>query len=296
MIDAKLQNVELPPMPQVVSKILQIEENRIDVSSDQLQALIAVDPALTSKILKIANSAFYARAHKVTSLSQAITMLGFKTIKSLTLLISTATLFPKHRRNNKVQKELWMRSVLSALIAKIVSEQCGRRNHKDEAFMAALLRDMGMMVLNNQFSEKFGMIFFDSDNGLDLQKIRNLETKEFGTTSPDISVMAMQKWNFPPEFMAVANLPTLDTDVAIDENNQIALPVLLANILVILGGYSEMVKNLSDNWRAFYTNLFERYSEKLNIDARGKTFLLNELRTKIAEDSFFSFCEELFSM
>jgi len=109
------KSTDLPPMPQVVSKIIQIDENNIDVSADQIQTIIAVDPALTSKILKIANSAFYARTSKVSNLSQAVTLLGFKTIKSLTLLVSTKDIFPAVTSRSDVQRELWMRSVLSDL-------------------------------------------------------------------------------------------------------------------------------------------------------------------------------------
>ncbi|MCS6984243.1 MAG: HDOD domain-containing protein [Leptospiraceae bacterium] len=296
MGSAKLQNIDLPPMPQVVSKILQIEESNIDVSSDQLQAIVAVDPALTSKILKIANSAFYARSNKVTSLSQAITLLGFKTIKSLTLLVSSASLFPRHRRSNKVQKELWMRSVLSALIAKIICEQLGRRNLRDEAFMAALLKDMGMMILNNQFTETYGMIFYQADHGLDVKKLRELEKKELGVSGPEVSELAMQRWNFPAELYELAKLEHWEIDVSYDEKNPLVLPVIMAGILVILGGYTEYTQNLKPEWHNYYHNIFENYASHLKLEARQKSFFLNDLKARIAEDSFYSFCEELFSM
>lgn len=295
-MNPQLQNIDLPPMPQVVQKILQIEENNIDVSSDQLQAIIAVDPALTSKILKIANSAFYARSNRVSSLSQAITILGFKTIKSLTLLVSSASLFPRHRRANKVQKELWITSVLTALIAKIICEQIQRKAVRDEAFMAGLLRNMGMMILNNQFTETYGMIFFQADNGLNLKKIRELEKKELSITGPEVSVLAMQKWNFPDEIREVAEVDTYEVDLSLDEKNKLILPVTLAGILVILGGYTPNTQNISESYREYYQNLFDKYTQHLKLDSKVKGFLQNELKARITQDSFYTFCEELFQM
>ena len=73
---------KLPVMPTVATKVLSMAEDRIDVNFSELEHLIKVDPSLSTKILRIANSALYARPQKISTLQSAIGMLGFKNIKS----------------------------------------------------------------------------------------------------------------------------------------------------------------------------------------------------------------------
>ena len=84
---------DLPVFPQVAIKILQIQEENIDISFKELESIILLDPALTAKILKVANSALYARQREITNLQQALTLLGFKMVKSLVLLVSASNIF-----------------------------------------------------------------------------------------------------------------------------------------------------------------------------------------------------------
>ena len=174
MADNDFKTTDLPPMPQVVAKIIQIDENNINVSSDQIQSLIAVDPALTSKILKIANSAFYARASKVSNLSQAVTLLGFRTIKSLTLLVSSKDMFPAQKGTMVVQKELWMRSVLGALIGKLIAEKVELKDSLEEVFMAALLQNIGQLILHNKFPRQYSDIFLRAEHGVEIELLHHL--------------------------------------------------------------------------------------------------------------------------
>lgn len=296
MSNKTLSEIELPPMPQVVSKIIQIDENNIDVSSDQMQALIAVDPALTSKILKIANSAFYARANKISNLSQAITLLGFKTIKSLTLLVSTSSLFPRNRKYIKVQKELWMRAVLSALIAKIVAEKSGNRNIKDEAFMAALLKNIGQLILHNKYADEYEQVFNESEHGTVLSLLRAKEKKFFDTIAPEVSAFAMKKWNFPDELIKVGSVrDILDLEAVKETASTIGLICALSEIIVLLNNLTDDC-DLSEPNREEKLKYFHIYADELEINDQAKTYFLENIEKSIREDSFYEFCQELFGM
>ena len=99
MTDRYLSNVrDLPVMPDVAAKILAFKEHEFDLSFRQLQDIIKVDIGLTTKILKIANSALYARQREIKDLQTAITLLGFKNIKTLILLVTASTFFAKIRK------------------------------------------------------------------------------------------------------------------------------------------------------------------------------------------------------
>jgi hypothetical protein len=89
---------DIPVMPEVAAKVARLTEDRLEISFRELETIIKTDPGLTAKILKIANSALYARQREIKSLQMAITLLGFKNIKSLVLLITASGFFPRMRR------------------------------------------------------------------------------------------------------------------------------------------------------------------------------------------------------
>lgn len=288
------EKINLPPMPQVVAKILQIDENKLDISSDQIQALVSVDPALSSKVLKIANSAFYARATPVVNLGLAITLLGFKTIKSLTLLVSASNIFPKSRSSIIVQKEIWMRSVLSALVGKIIAEMSGRGANKEEVFMATLLKNVGQLILNQEHPREYHEILEETIWGIDYDALRMREKKAFGITAPEMSLKIMESWNFPDSFKKLATIPNL-IDVVDDKQWPHVLPGILGEILVIWQKLTD--KNpLEEEQTNMFEELFNEHASTLNISDKNRKYLSVNLKHSIRDDSFYTFCEELFSM
>ena len=111
----------LPVMPDIATKILNITEEKLDISFKELENTIKMDPGLSAKILRVANSALYARQREVKNLQMAITLLGFKTIKSLILLITASGMFTRGQ-NTGFYKFFWKHSVITAFIAKDIKE------------------------------------------------------------------------------------------------------------------------------------------------------------------------------
>lgn len=293
-IEEKLGKIELPSMPQVVAKIIQIDENNIDVSSDQLETIIAVDPALSSKILKIANSAFYARANKVSSLSQAITLLGFKTIKSLTLLVSASGMFPKKTSSIQVQKEIWMRSVLNALIGKMIAEKTKERGQKDDVFMGALLKNIGQLYLNNYYHEDYHTLYESASNGIDQTQLRKLEAEKFEFDASQLSVYIMENWNFPQELVQISHITQFEEGFS--ELDELSKRVVVGELIVVLNNLSGGI-TLNDSQRELYLSLYNDYSTSIEMSEKDREYFLSEeFVSEIHRDEFYTFCEELFSM
>ena len=295
MLTDKLNNIELPPMPQVAARVMQIDESQISVSAEQIRNIIQADPALSTKILKLANSAFYARGNRITNLSQAIALLGFKTVKGLSLLVSAASIMPK-KGNFKIMKELWMRSVLTALISKIVAERVDKEKQKDEIFMIGLLRQIGKSILANQFPEEYSICFQMSADAADEEKLHQLENMKWQFTSAQVSTYAMQKWNFPPELIAASQVLRYKiTDIAaLEREHPMVLPTILAEYIVLLSGYTETLK-LDQKLRDKLLSEFSRVGAVYNIDDAKRKYYLEDLRQVITKDSFYSFCGELFT-
>lgn len=295
MLTEKLRNLELPPMPQVAARVMQIDESQVSVSAEQIKNIIQADMALSTKILKLANSAFYARGNRIQNLSQAIALLGFKTVKGLSLLVSAASIIPK-KGNFKIMKELWMRSVLTALVAKIIAEKVGKDKLKDEIFMIGLLRQIGKSILANQFSEEYTICYQMAAEGMDEEKLHQLEGMKWQFTSTDASAFAMKSWNFPPDLVRASEVLRYKiTDAAAVEAEQpMLLPVILAEYIVLLAAYTDATKlegKLREKLLAEFSNVCLVYG----IDAAKQKYYLEDLRQVIKQDSFYSFCGELFT-
>lgn len=295
MLTEKLRNLDLPPMPQVAARVMQIDESQVSVSAEQIKNIIQADLALSTKILKLANSAFYSRGNRIQNLSQAIALLGFKTVKGLSLLVSAASIIPK-KGNFKIMKELWMRSVLTALIAKIIAEKVGKDKLKDEIFMIGLLRQIGKSILANQFPEEYAICYQMASEGIDEEKLHQLETMKWRFTSAEASSYAMKSWNFPSDLVQASEVLRYKiADVkTVESTHPMVLPVILAEYIVLLAGYTDSAK-IDEKLRAKLLDEFAKICGVYGIDAARQKYYLEDLRQVIRQDSFYSFCGELFT-
>lgn len=295
MFAEKLKIVDLPSMPQVVARIMQIDESQIQLSVDEIKTIVQSDPALSTKILKLANSAFYGRGNRINNLGQAIALLGFKTVKGLSLLVSAAAIVPRNG-NPRILKEFWMRSVLSALVAKIIAEKVGKEKFKDEIFIIGLLRHIGRLILANQYPDEYAICFEMSSAAVDAEKLHQLEKMKWGFTSAEVTAYAMEKWNFPQEWVEAGKVVRyqLKDIPAIEQSMPLVLPVILAEYIVYLGGYTEHFP-LDEKLRPKLMQGFEQICPVYQIDTAKKDYYLKDLRQIVKEDSFYSFCGELFS-
>jgi len=136
-------NPNLLSLPQVLSEILK-EVGKEDFSAENLAKIILKDPSLTSRILKISNSSFYHRLSEITTVHQAISVLGVTTVKCLAL--SSSIFHPdKIAFESGVDPKAFFSHVLStAAAAEKIATVLGLKN-SEEAFIAGLLHDLGIM-------------------------------------------------------------------------------------------------------------------------------------------------------
>jgi len=207
------ENIEvkdLPIFPDVAVKILQLQEDNVDISFKELGSIILLDPALTAKILKVANSALYARQREVTNLQQALALLGFKMVKSLVLLVSASNIYSKSR---KLQFEatsatitkisismIWRHSVLTAFISKYIAIRKKYDDKKEDVFVAGLLHDIGRLVMMINFQDKYEQ-YISYLNQMQYNDIREIEEKVFDINHQDLGKIVLEKWNFPQELI-----------------------------------------------------------------------------------------------
>jgi len=129
----------LPTLPGVVAKISRMVENP-ETSAAAIGRLIAQDQVLSAKVLRMANSAFFGMSRKVSSIPQALMILGFDVIKGLILTSSVFDMIQKSMAG------LWEHSIGCAAAAGAVAEALGR-DDAEEVLVAGLLHDLGKVIL-----------------------------------------------------------------------------------------------------------------------------------------------------
>lgn len=137
---------KLTPIPQVVNKILDLQQDS-ESSLEDLIDVITHDVMTTANVLKVANSAYYARPKPLETVQQAVVLLGMDEIVDLAMMSSSAANLKRSQKGYGLASgELWRNSVASALISKEVSQKLNLAN-PHRVFTCALLKDIGKVVL-----------------------------------------------------------------------------------------------------------------------------------------------------
>ncbi|RFP15116.1 HDOD domain-containing protein [Duganella sp. BJB488] len=139
---------DLPSLPAVVNELL-ATMNQDDIDTHALAAKITLDQALTAKTLRLANSSFYGMPAKVTSIQQAVSVLGFHAIRTLVTACSVTDSFKPAPGNQFDFPAFWRHSIASAVCARVLAPHV--RVNPDTAFTAGLLHDLGTLVLATRF-------------------------------------------------------------------------------------------------------------------------------------------------
>lgn len=287
-------NLELPSMPQVITRILEIDENDIQIGVNQLESLISSDPNLVSKVLKLANSPFYSRSNNISDLNRALSLLGFKSIKSLTLLVSIAKLIPTLSQNTGIQKSLWMNSIMTAVTAKTLANRLNQKPLQEKAFLGGLLRHIGQLILYSRFPSSYESALKQSSNGLDPENLQKYELHLFGATTFSLTEFAMHKWNFPQEFVAVAETESYEPQEVENKSGLLGSIICFAEIIVSFNRARS--ENSDEKILSHYSELIKKYVEHFSLSQQEADFIKNKISESFKENDFYAFCEELFAI
>lgn len=188
------KEVTLPSPPAIAVQILQTVQND-NADLKKLVEIISADPALTVKMLKIANSSFYSLKNDVTSIDRALSVLGTNVIKNIALSFVIATDF---RGENEVESgfdfdDYWRRSVTAAVAAELLANRLNQ--HDDDIFVTALLHDIGMLIIFLNDRETYGQIFrvarFSEFSFIEL------EQQKYNFNHQQVGALLIKKWGLP---------------------------------------------------------------------------------------------------
>jgi putative nucleotidyltransferase with HDIG domain len=183
----------LPPVPHVAARLMELV-GKENTSVRDLQKVIADDPALTARILKMANSVFYSFDQKVSTLSQALVILGFRAIQSMAIAASSRSLFVKKGSDFGLkEKLLWEHSIGVAMGCRQIARVVGYQQ-EETAFIVGLLHDIGKAILNQVVPKKYAKIVETVYN--EGRTTAEVEREVLGFDHTHIGALIAQKWNF----------------------------------------------------------------------------------------------------
>src|SRR5215208_5586524 len=146
----------LPSLPAIAMDVLDMAQ-REEVDIAEIARIISKDPALSSKILRTVNSSFYGRSQSVSQVSQALVILGLQAVKTLVLGFSLVNNLSKNKAKGFKHLDYWKRSIFAACAAKTLAAKV-HVVQAEECFLAALLQDIGMLVLDQVVRDEYGAI------------------------------------------------------------------------------------------------------------------------------------------
>ncbi len=224
---------DLPTIPNTLLRIWQLVDDP-DSSASDLEKVIAMDQALTAKIIRLVNSPYYGLRTEVTSARQAVTMLGFDTVKNLSICVSVVSAcIPDDGSKPELNlDDLWQHSVATGVIAQLIACRTGLRD-PDTAFTAGVLHDIGKFVMNLTLRSEYGeAIGYARSKGLYLHEA---ETATFNADHQYFGSCLATMWGFPDILTGVIKTHhgDLDPDNEFDIRDAVHLADRAARILQI---------------------------------------------------------------
>ncbi len=185
---------EVSSLPEVTSRIVEIVEDP-RATTREIRDLVQSDPALATRILKVVNSAFYGLPAQIASLERAILMLGLSVVKNLALAASLSQLIKGGRITEHFEaRDLWRHCLAVGVCARLIAKSA-RVVQPDEAFVAGLVHDMGLLVTQQVFSEKVTQIAQICT--AEPQDYRAVERQIIGADHEAFGGALAAKWKFP---------------------------------------------------------------------------------------------------
>jgi diguanylate cyclase (GGDEF)-like protein len=184
----------LPTLPALALKVLDLCQKE-DLNLNEIATVIGNDPALAAKLLRMANSPVSGLKRPARTVSHALALLGVNTVRTLALSFSLASDMKKPGKG--VQQGVWKRSILAAISAREIARVVESRL-AEEAFLAALLQDIGALALA-QIDPNACAANWEKSKG-DHTRLIDLEREVFGADHAEVTQWLLTRWKLPGLF------------------------------------------------------------------------------------------------
>ncbi len=190
--------VTLPPFDKTALRIQQ-EIQKKDASISKIEKLIIADPAMTSQILKVANSAFFRGLSKVMTVREAIIRMGLDEITRIVMILSQSKLYStKDAFIKNYRNMLWQHALVSALVSQWVAKEAGFEESTQEVFFASLMHDIGKLFLITVIEK------IKSSNAVPFIPSKAIINEIIKNQHAQQGYNLLKKWNIPDKYCQVA--------------------------------------------------------------------------------------------
>ncbi|EHQ92227.1 HDOD domain-containing protein [Desulfosporosinus youngiae] len=266
----------LPPLPTSALRVIALTKNP-DTTVKDLETVISQDPSLAAGILRQANSAYYGYARRISSLQEAIVMLGFQVTQGLAMASAVAPLLKTNLLGYEIEQEgLWKHSMLTAMTAKRLC-QYKKLPYGDTAFTAGLLHDIGKLVIS-VYVQEVGSFLVEKVKEVKLSYVE-LEEKVIGYNHAAVGGFLARSWFLPEDLVSpisyhhspslAPSYPELASVVHVANG--------LANLLGIGGGVDSLLNPIQ-----------QEALDRLSLEETDLEYLLADLGEFLVDPSLFS--------
>lgn len=258
-----------PSPPGVATRLIELAQDP-GLDLDKVAATIAMDPALATKVLRIANSPLYAQRRRSENLRQALIVLGLNATLALSLSFSLVKSLRGAKPNGVNHPLYWRRSLLCGVAARSLGEATGLA-FLEELFLAGLIQDIGILALDRAQPDLY---LGCSDLQKQHRELAAHERRRFGHDHAEVGAWLLQRWNLPRRLIdAVAQSHRLDIRRCLDAgdsfNRCVALSGALADVFLLPGDerpcieVAQQIERVFDLDRERFAGILDRISATL---------------------------------
>lgn len=221
---------DLPAMPEVFSKLMNLFDAP-ETTAAEISEVLRHDAALVARMLRVANSAYYARQREVSTVQQAVMSLGFRTTKAIVLSSAVYSTIDERASESLDLRQYWQHGLEVAVTAMLIAEEiCPSQT--DEAFVAGLLHDIGKVTFAIAFPEPFRK----QQDGPPGSCTPALEIETYGVDHMEAGAYLCRKWLLPE---------VLCQGIADHHNSPAKLPESAGAKLALCVGLADSMSSMS---------------------------------------------------
>ncbi len=218
---------EIATLPEVTVRIIKIVENPKSTARD-LHDVIKNDPALSARLLKVVNSAFYGLPGQIGSVDRAIVLLGLSAVKNISIAASMTHLFNAgHTIEGFSATEVWRHSVAVGVACRLLSAAQGKPN-VEESFLTGLIHDLGLLVERQVFAKKIAEVI--ARHRAEGGNFCQIEEEVIGADHQAFGMALASKWRFPTQLCTAIGYHHKPMDLA-PVNRELGMLVHVSDVL-----------------------------------------------------------------
>lgn len=225
---------DLPAMPGAVIRVIELT-NSSDTNAAKIGEAISAEQALSARVLRLANSSFFGMARSVTSLREAVVILGLRNVRNLAIVASVTPWLKRPLPGYDLgPDQLILNSSAVASGSQMIAKLAKKNSIAESAYVAGLLCDIGKIALSRFFTEKLAlMVSLGLQGGLTFDEV---EQKVVGFSHSEVGAYMAESWNLPKEIVSAIEFHHHPSD-APEDHRAVADCLHLATYLTQLCGF-----------------------------------------------------------